>query len=620
MRFLFTVLVLFFFAKNSYSQVNSFVNSSFENYSSCVTSHSQFGNVVFGWNNILANNIATTDFFTDGNSCSFKSYSSLTNTVSLASGTASKGCSWVGIYLNYYDTASINTKYREYIGQKVSLISGKTYTVKVDLARSNHNSSKNLEVDFAIYGYNGSLPAGQLDYCLLNGNGSPATVLGTVSRSGIGTAFQTFQVTFTPSQNFDYLVLGGANCGVNATAIGYVFIDNVQLSASDNSIVNPVIERSSSTNGLCGLHCLKQSFDLVGNVPQAGTTITWSQSPSNPEQVTFTTPNAPTTTITGTGSFITGMYEFYYTFSNGTTTVTDTAFMPISEYKIVNTFTAGPDINYCNGNPDSTGQLRGIQIIGAKPGTLDMLAYNAKGWWSMIRNDGTEWRFPNGCNPGDGADEGDVYAINHVGMTCNTIIPFSTNSSQPGFFFRNPQDTVQFIWHIEAADACNSPVLLVDTLKVIYNDIDFQSSTTLFPYQSVCVGKTMIVTQAHNNPNVLPLQNKPNLTFLWSYTPQNGGLSIVDNTVSDSAQLVGLTVGDYIVRVRVFDAASGCSWYDIVDVNISDCGISAGPDTIIGCDPNFFSNDSPDENYGLVSKSVVRRLNMNAIQIGRAHV
>lgn len=607
--------IFIFFITSVFAQVNSFVNSSFENYNNCVATmspaHSQFGNVVFGWENAFASNISTADFFTNGDACSFVGFNSLTNTVSLASSSASKGCSWAGIYLNYFETSSINTKYREYIAQNVSLINGTTYTVELDLARSNHPSSNTLEVDLAIYGYNGLIPAGQVDYCLINSNGTAATLLGTVNRSSIGTAFNTFTTTFTPSQNFDYLVIGGASCGTEASAIGYVFIDNVKLTANNNSIVNPVIE-SCSNGGFCGLHCLKQSFDLVGNTPQVGITSTWSQSINNPEQITFTTPNLPTTNIVETGSFVTGTYEFYYTFSNGTTTVTDTAKIDIFEYSIVNSFTAGQDINICNGSPDSTGQKRGVQISGALPNGVEMANYNATGWWSMIRNNGSEWTFPNGCNPGDGVDEGDVFTLNYLNMNCNSIIPYSTNSNDPSFFFRNAQDTVQFIWHIESTDDCGTTILLVDTLEVFYNDIDFSSTTTLFPYTSVCQGLTMVVTQDGNNSNVLPLQNSSNLNFLWSYTPQNGGLSIIDNTVSDSVQIVGVTVGDYVVRVRVFDASTGCSWYDIVDVSVSECSVYAGPDLAVGCDSSQLTNDATDANYLSVSRNVKRRVYMNA--------
>ncbi len=594
MKKVFLTFLFLFYLVHSFSQVNAFVNSSFENFDGCVADmsprHSQFGNVVFGWENAFASNVSTADFFTNKDSCSFTGFSSLTNTVSLASNAASIGCSWAGIYLNYYDTSSINAKYREYIAQNISLISGITYTVELDLARSNHPTSNTLEVDLAIYGYNGPIPAGQLDYCLINANGTPATVLGTISRGGIGSAFQTFSTSFTPSDNFDYLVIGGANCGTEATAIGYVFIDNVQLTANNSSILNPVIE-SCSGNGLCGLKCFKQSFDLVGNASQNGIISTWSQSSSNPEQITFTNPNSSTTNIVETGSFITGNYEFYYTFSNGVTSVTDTVSIDIFEFKTVNVFDVGADINNCNGNADGTGMARGVQVFSALPESLDIVLDGAIVWWSMIRQDGTEWTFPNGCNPGDGSDEGDVYTTNGFGMQCGTISDYTTNSNEPIFAFRNAQDTIQFIFHLEVTDDCNYTIVLSDTMTVFNNDVDFQSSTTTFPYASVCEGVPILITQNQIDTNIYVLPNSPNLTFNWSYTPANGGLTILNNGVSDSCQFIGNSVGDYIVRVDVTDANTGCSWYDIVDVSVSECTVNAGVDITVGCDPIVYTND-----------------------------
>ncbi len=600
----------------TYGQDSIFVNSSFEQFSGCISSmsppHSQFGNVVFGWQNALATNVSTADFFTTrDSSCQFTGFSSLTNTVSLASGNASQGCSWAGIYLNYDDTSSINSKYREYIAQDISLIAGVSYTLTVDLARSNSPSSNNLEVDFGIYGYFGGMPAGQVDYCLINGDGTSAPLFATINKGLITTAFQTFTVTFTPSQNYDYIVLGGADCSIDATGIGYVFIDNVQLTASNNSVINPVIE-SCSSQGLCELHCFKQSFNLTGNSPPMGTIATWSQSPSNPEQVTFTTPNATTTNILGTGSFTEGMYQFYYTFTSGTTIVSDTANIYISDFPALQNFSIGPDINLCNGSLDSLGLYRGVYMNTTTPSNQTISDGNTQVWWSMIRNDGTEWVFPNGCITANGFDEGDVYVVPAGVLNCNINAPTTTNSSNPTFRFRNARDTVTFIWHLTETDDCNTTVTLSDTMEVIINDIDFQASTELAPLTSVCVGETVIISQLATNTDYEILENDPNLTFTWSYFPMNGGLSFLDATVSDSAQITSLIAGNYVIKVSVYDAISGCTWYDYVNLNISPCLVSAGPDITVGCDPNRLNNDINHNNYSFVESSVKRRIFMNA--------
>jgi len=611
LNFLFFICSLSLFGQDSI-----FVNSSFEQFSGCISTlsppHSQFGNVVFGWENALPTNVSTADFFTTrDSSCQFTGFSSLTNTVSLASGNASQGCSWAGVYLNYDDTSSINSKYREYIAQDISLIAGVTYTLSVDLARSNSSTSNNLEVDFGIYGYFGGIPAGQVDYCLINGDGTNAPLFASINKASITTAFQTFTVTFTPSQNYDYIVLGGADCSIDATGIGYVFIDNVQLSASNNSVVNPVIE-SCSSQGLCELHCFKQSFYLTGNTAPPGTIATWTQSLSNPEQVTFTTPNASTTNILGSGSFIEGLYQFYYTFTNGNTTVSDTANIYISDFPTLQNFAIGPDIDLCNGSIDSLGLYRGVYMNMTTPSNQMISDGNTQVWWSMIRNDGTEWIFPNGCIAANGFDEGDVYVVPIGVLNCNINAPSTTNSSNPTFRFRNPRDTVVFIWHISETDDCNTTETLVDTMEVIINDIDFQGSTELVPFTSICIGETAIVHQLANNTNYEILNNEPGLQFTWSYFPMNGGLSYLDNTVSDSAQITGLIAGNYVVKVDVYDSISGCSWYDYVNLNISPCTVSAGVDITVGCDPSRLNNDINHNNYSYVESSIKRRVFMDA--------
>ncbi len=604
----FSLFVFSFFIKG---QDNVFLNSSFENTSTCVTSlnpsHSQFGNVVDNWYNVFPNNVSTADFFSNGMLCSYVGFSSLTNTVSSVSNTASHGCSWAGLYLNYYDPSSFDDKFREYIGQGVDLQAGVTYTVTLDLAKSNHSSSSTLEVDFAVYGYNGAIPASNLDYCILG-----ATVLGTVNSSSITTSFQSFSVTFTPTQNYQNIIFGGANCGVSATATGYVFIDNVRLSANDNSILNPVIE-SFGSNSYCSYNCIKESFQLIGNQAPNGITSSWSQSSSNPEQVVFTTPNQSTTGIQGQGqhSFIAGEYTFYYSFSNGTTTATESVTVYIYELPFIEAFGIedASNLNFCNGNDASVSVIRQHVITGT-PEIYLIENYNLTTWWSMIRDDGSEWVFPNGCVAGDGLDEGDVFAPALLGG-CGIHSAGFTSSNSPEFSFRKPQDTVQFIWHVKKIDECNNLILLEDTTTIIINDVDFDFSTAVLPLAECCVGSSMSLSQS-SDPDFYLLNNNPNLTFNWTYTPNNGGLTFADNTVANNLSITGNTVGVYKVNLTVTDNTTNCSWSDEAYVEVSACSVSGGFDFV--CNSQYEHNDLDTASFDplLSSDFISRSLTMDA--------
>ena len=603
---LFLVVVL-----STKGQDNVFLNSSFENTSSCVAnlnpSHSQFGNVIDNWFNVFPDNVSTADQFGNGLLCSYVGFSSLTNTVSSVSNTASHGCSWAGIYLNYYDPSSFDDKFREYIGQGVDLQAGVTYTVTLDLAKSNHSSSSTLQVDFAIYGYNGSIPASNLDYCILG-----ADVLGTVNSASINTNFQSFTVSFTPTQNYQNIVFGGASCGVSATATGYVFIDNVRLSANNNSILNPVIE-SFGSNSFCGYNCIKESFQLLGNQPPSGVNVNWTQSTSNPEQVVFSTPNQFSTGIQGQGqhSFIAGEYTFYYTFSNGTTTATEAVTVYINDLPYIAAFGIedASNLDFCNGT-DASSDVARVHTVSGTP-TLAMIDnYYLTTWWSMIRDDGTEWVFPNGCNPGDGLDEGDVF-VGALTGGCGAHLSGFTNSNVVEFNFRKPQDTVQFIWHVQKTDECNNVILLEDTTTLIHNDVDFAYSTGTYPLDECCVGGSMTIGQ-NIDADYNVLNGNPNLTFNWTYTPSNGGLTFADNTVSNNLNIIGNTVGSYTVNLTVTDNTTNCSWSDQAVVKVSSCNISGGSG--LGCNPSFQHNDLDPTSYDpdLASDYTQRMLRMDA--------
>ena len=296
-----------------YAQDCSWTNSSFEYYSGCPTdsfpSHSQFTNLTNVWINALSNSTSTPDIFVkNAGTCSFTEFSASGVTVKLDTSKRFTGCAWAGLFLNYNDGFQ-DARYREYIMQKVDIIAGRTYTINIDMAKSSHASSDNLEVDFAIYGYNGPVPAAQQFYCLLDGGGSAVPILATIDKTVITSSIQTFTVSFTPTANFQYLAFGGADCSIFASDIGYVFFDDITLSDNTNSVLNPIIVQSVGAKqfetNTCCYSGVKEDFFLDGNAITSGATALWSQSASNPEILTFLTPNDTITSIAGSGIFTT---------------------------------------------------------------------------------------------------------------------------------------------------------------------------------------------------------------------------------------------------------------------------------------------------------------------------
>jgi gliding motility-associated-like protein len=578
--FNFTLVVIF--TTSLFSQNCGIKNPSFESYSACPTNFSQFDRAT-GWYNVLIPAFSTPDYF--NSSCGIIGFSATGGiVVSSDNSNSFHNCAAAGLFLNYNDGLQ-DPKYKEYIGQGLNLKAGVTYNLSLQIWKSNDNSTDDLARNFVIYGYNGAIPASQLDFCITG-----AVPLDSILTTLITPLKQTLQVTFTPTINYSNILFGPSCDGSSATQTGYVYIDRVDLTSTDDSTLNPIIEYLTipSSNGCC-YSKTKQDFLLVGNSVIAGATVTWGQSISNPETVTFVTPNDTSTIITGVGLLAPGDYEFYYSFTKGGCIVTDTlklevVFLPID---------AGTDLIYCNGNNDNpfgttpllSNNKREI-IMDASPDTAFLNQGNYSHWWSMIRGDGSEWTFKNPCVPYDGTDEGTVsnLGVTWVSAACGKSDRY--NSPENQFNIYNAQDSIEFIWHI--LDMCGNE--LRDTVLVVMNDVDLDF--TNFPTQ-VCPGDTVTVYQNTDdlvvgpNPHrISKLTKKPNLKPKW--TASIPGVIFLDSLELDSVRLiVPSTTGTFDVTLTVTDTISGCIFFDQVSTSVvPPVGLTSAGTDYIYCSGN----------------------------------
>ena len=488
-------------------------NSSFEYFNGCpedlVPQHSQFGNVIKVWENALSNVISTPDIFVVNTTCSFDDFSASGTTVS--SRQNYEGCAWAGLFLNFNDGVG-DAKYKEYITQRVDIIAGRTYTLQVDLAKSNHITSSTLEDDFGIYGYTGPTPLSQLNFCPLDTVGSTIPTLATISKDDITSVRKVFTISFTPDQNFEYLVFGGTDCGNSATATGYVFIDRIFLEDNSNTTLNPFVKYVTNDPGLCCFSDLKSAFTLTGNTPPTGATISWGQSVSNPESVTFTQANDSVTGIGGSGYLTAGDYEFYYTFTKNGCSATDTFDVTVNPPTAVY---AGKDTTVCGMN--SGRYVYSYESI-------------SNGTWYLILNDSSSVRLP--LYSDFNYDQYGIY----------------TGSSTNEIYFVNPQDTADL--YMQVTDQCGTDFR--DSVRIIMNDVGIVATTPL------CPGNQGLARQ--NNSSSYPwLEDKANLSFAWSQVSGPGVVTFDEPSRWDSTTftIAGAT-GDYWIALTVTDANTGC--------------------------------------------------------------
>lgn len=568
------------------AQDNSLSNSSFEYHQGIPSHHSMFNNCVRVWENALPIGVSTPDFYLKSSNCNFTSWQTVYESVKVKDPSQFHGCGFAGIFINYNNQVN-SPKFKEYFVQKIDLVAGHKYRVALDVARSVDSTSDNLEFDLGIYGYVGTIPATNINYCVTQSDGSLAPLLGSIPKDSIKYDLKRFYIEFTPVQNASYIMFGGTGCGINAIANGYVFIDNITLTDSLATILNPKIEYLSGETRGCCYSKSKEEFQLMGNLPQDSTTlIKWQQKLTNPELVTFLHDTNFSTGIAGFGFLTPGTYEFYYTFQNGISIATDTLKINVNPGIPIN---AGIDqirlsTNMLAASSPGFNPMCGMNSVTLKA-SPDFTTINNKqylSWWSMISNDGTEWVFPNYAVPYDGLYEGTVYVEDnsfYLGIPSNTnnqgnLLNLSLKNKNPGyhpdntFWIANGQDSIQFIWHIK--DLCEN--IYTDTVLVVQNKVEIIAPIT------ACMGDTVEVIQ-YTDAFIKKLKSNPRLGFNW--TILSGHVTFLNSTTrSDSSLFIINTDTNVTIRLTVIDSLTGAVFYceKTIIVNLDE--FSAGPNQI----------------------------------------
>ena len=514
---------------------------SIERHTSCPTTHSELALKSVHWFNVLNNFISTSDYYYEGQGCNFGSF--------LAAGgirvgyckncfsygcynTYYPGCGRAGIFLNFNDGAQ-DPKYKEFIGTKVDLVSGRNYVLSIDIQRSNEPSTRNVERDLAIYGYNGPIPAAQVSYCP-----SGAIALDTIPYGMFNDdTNHTIISTFRPGQAFSYLFIGPVSDNYDAVQIGYVYLDKILLTDLSDSTLTPWIKYEGNDSRSCCFSGKKTDFILVGNKAPRGTTVSWGQKTSNPQSVVFTTPTDSFTRISGTGPMITGTYEYYYTWSKFGCSITDTFVLNVMNNPSAN---AGVDFAVCNASSFSLNALTPSLSI------IDSRSYLS--WWSIVdpsKPDGT-YSFPlttplsssdQYCDVGPGAL---TYALNYSITSNLTRLPNAP------FSFAHQCDTFQFIWNI--VDECNQ--FSSDTVKVYAFQLKIKGDSL-----SICPGDTTRyiyedIDSLYNSKH----RSKDSLQYTWSIMQDSGAIHLVGNIHNDSIRVTGVRPGYYTIKLSVYDS------------------------------------------------------------------
>ena len=528
----------------SLAQYCGIKDPSIERFSTCPTSHSQLYLKSYHWFNVLNPSISTADYFHEGNSCNFGgfiaaggikiSYCS-TCFRNACSNKYYQGCGRAGIFLNYND-GSQDPKYKEYIGTRVDLIRGRNYNLSIDIQRSNDPSSNTLERDLAIYGYNGALPAAQVGFCP-----SGAIALDTISRSLLNTDSNvTLYTNFICPANFDYLLIGPVCDGIDATRIGYVYLDKILLSDTRDSTMTPWIKFAGKDSRACCFSGFRSDFELQGNKAPSGTSVLWSQKTTNPTTLSFITPNDSSTRITGTGYLTPGTYDFYYSWNKFGCAMTDTITINVLNNPRAN---AGADIVVCNGSA--------LVMNASAPTLAEINSRNYLSWWSIIdpASSTGNYSFPLTDPTRQACTQGPEPM--HVSLN---YVPNATNSPTANFTSLHQADTFKFIWNI--VDDCNT--YSSDTVTT-YN---YQF---LLAYDSVniCPGDTSgyILESTDSTYNSIHVNRTP-LYYTWTILNDSGAAHLVGNIHGDRIRLTSNYSGYFTILVDVYDSTNRlCNHY-----------------------------------------------------------
>jgi gliding motility-associated-like protein len=211
------------FANCSYPCSNNILqNGDFENYSACPNNPSQMPNC----DNWLHGQTTSSDYFNGNAACAFTGPAStsppFTGPTSGLFANPS-GTGFVGIAIQGTGPFPIG----EGFGQQVTLSKCVEYTLQFRSCRD--LSSVVIDNDLCVYGGNTALPIGSC--------GTGYTQLACIPAGSININWNLFTLTFTPTQNYDYLLILGSCPSTGSSAFaGYAYFDDMFLCA--NTCVN----------------------------------------------------------------------------------------------------------------------------------------------------------------------------------------------------------------------------------------------------------------------------------------------------------------------------------------------------------------------------------------------
>lgn len=222
-------------------------NHNFNDYTNLPTSFSQMYNAV-DWFQVTS---GTSDYFHEN--------SYLGGTGGLPTiATSPDGGGFAGFY------SQVTRDYYEYVGNRLNtpLIAGESYTFILEVAGGeNYNNTSGIPytMDLTFYGIetdpgNRPLFGGSNIITTRAGIETIASTPISIDTSG---NWQEVSVTFTPSKNYEVLILGGENTihtGINTPNLAYTVVDNLRVDKTacinPPTALNTKVQKIPSTNWL----------------------------------------------------------------------------------------------------------------------------------------------------------------------------------------------------------------------------------------------------------------------------------------------------------------------------------------------------------------------------------
>jgi PKD repeat protein len=302
MKKIFTIFILIFFCKGSYSQ-NFILNPDFEQFSNCPTMNSQIQ---------LANNWLDVVYSCDYMNCAFPGWSSQ------AVAGAQNGTGYAGFATYGSNGAS------EAFGQFLSapLVAGNSYRMKFWAKRSDAGVYSNVCTGVCMYGYIGNPIPGGAQTGICAGSLPGANLLGC-GDTVVNVLWQEYTIDFIAPAAIDYIVL---TPGCAFSCAEYIYIDNIHFT-----------EMINFSNV-----CFGDTTMFFMNDTSSMTSAAWSFSDIASGANNTSTLFNPSHVFTSTGTFLVRVIRTYINSS------IDTVIIPVTIYPHVSV-NLGADSTICQG-------------------------------------------------------------------------------------------------------------------------------------------------------------------------------------------------------------------------------------------------------------------------------